>query len=228
MRGEDMSMSMDDLRFQLKVAGEQNVLVAPQDMQVKDVSISIAGNRNTVEFGSGIKANSLRIDIKGDDNSFIAGTGCVLSGMMSLLKASAIRIGDRTTMGKAELICGGRSIRIGADCMLSYGVVLRCSDTHPIYDISTKKLVNEARDVVVEDYVWIGKGVTIMKGVTVSAGAIVGIGSIVVKNIPAFTVAAGVPARVVRENAVWTRYTRNVILEEDETAMKYLRLHGRI
>ena len=48
------------------------------------------------------------------------------------------------------------------------------------------------------DDVWIGMNVIILKGVTVGEGAIVGAGSVVTKDVPAWTVVAGNPARVVK------------------------------
>lgn len=55
-----------------------------------------------------------------------------------------------------------------------------------------------ARPVVIGDAVWIGGGVTINPGVTIGEGAIIGSGSVVTHDVPARTVAAGVPARVLR------------------------------
>lgn len=55
-----------------------------------------------------------------------------------------------------------------------------------------------AKPVVIGDNVWIGGGVTINPGVTVGDGAVIGSGSVVTSDIPARTVAAGVPARVIR------------------------------
>lgn len=54
------------------------------------------------------------------------------------------------------------------------------------------------RAVVIGDDCWIGAGVIILAGVTVGSGCSIGAGSVVKANIPPFSVAVGVPARVIR------------------------------
>ena len=53
--------------------------------------------------------------------------------------------------------------------------------------------------VVVEDDADLGVGAIVLPGVTIGRGAIIGAGAVVASDVPAYTVAAGVPARVQRE-----------------------------
>jgi galactoside O-acetyltransferase len=55
------------------------------------------------------------------------------------------------------------------------------------------------RPVIIQDKAWIGFNVIILKGVTIGTGAIVGAGSVVTKDVPAYCIAGGNPARVIRE-----------------------------
>lgn len=52
--------------------------------------------------------------------------------------------------------------------------------------------------ILIEDDVWIGNDVTIFSGVTIHTGAIIGTGAVVNKDIPAYGIAVGVPARVIK------------------------------
>ena len=57
--------------------------------------------------------------------------------------------------------------------------------------------------VHIGDHVWIGARAVVLKGVTIGDGAIVAAGAVVVDNVPPRALAAGVPARVVREEIEW-------------------------
>jgi maltose O-acetyltransferase len=57
---------------------------------------------------------------------------------------------------------------------------------------------SEYKEVVIGDDVWIGRRAIIMPGVHIGKGCIIGAGAVVTKDIPDYSVAAGVPARVVK------------------------------
>jgi len=58
--------------------------------------------------------------------------------------------------------------------------------------------IRSAGDIVLEDDVWLGMGVNVLEGVCIGHGAVIGAGAVVTKDVPAYAVAVGVPARVVR------------------------------
>lgn len=64
-------------------------------------------------------------------------------------------------------------------------------------DYVRNKLVKDEK-IIIEDDVWIGASVTVLPGVRVGKGAIIGAGSVVTKDVPAYTVVAGVPAKPIR------------------------------
>ena len=70
------------------------------------------------------------------------------------------------------------------------------------YIINNKKNENDKtldEDIVVEDDVWIGSRAIILKGVTIHEGAIVGAGSVVTKDVPAYSIVGGNPAKVIKQ-----------------------------
>ncbi len=73
----------------------------------------------------------------------------------------------------------------------------RAYDLHPKDDRAFFEW-RRAHKVVLGEDVWIGHGAIILPGVTVGTGAVVGAGSVVTKDVPRFTIVAGVPAKVIR------------------------------
>ena len=61
-----------------------------------------------------------------------------------------------------------------------------------------KRELKEYGPLIIEDNVWIGYKVTIIGGITIGTGAIIGANSVVTKDIPPYSVAAGIPARVIK------------------------------
>jgi galactoside O-acetyltransferase len=69
---------------------------------------------------------------------------------------------------------------------------------HPVHPQRRADGSQFSAPVHIEDDVWIGAGATILPGVTVGRGSVVAAGAVVTGNVPPMSVAAGVPARVVR------------------------------
>lgn len=70
---------------------------------------------------------------------------------------------------------------------------------HPLDVEQRNKGLEYARPIIVGSNVWIGAGVTVLPGVTIGDNVTIGAGSVVNRDIPANTVAAGVPCRVIKE-----------------------------
>ena len=88
------------------------------------------------------------------------------------------------------------SIEIGDACMFAHGAYISDADWHGIYDRSEP--VGRTKPIILKDNVWIGDSVIVCKGVTIGENSIIGAGAVVIKNIPANVVAAGNPAKVVK------------------------------
>lgn len=95
-------------------------------------------------------------------------------------------------------------ITVGEDCMFSNTIIVCTSDSHPIYNEEGVR-INNPKDVVIGDHVWIAPNSVIMKGAVIESGCIVGSHSMINKNIPANSCVVGMPGKVVKEGVTWTR-----------------------
>ena len=95
-----------------------------------------------------------------------------------------------------------KSIKIGKNATIAHNVVIMDSDFHCVeYEDGSKSL--KTAPIVIGDNVWIGRGAIILKGVTVGDGAIIAAHSVVTKDVPAKALAAGNPARIIKNNVIW-------------------------
>ena len=130
----------------------------------------------------------------------------VVNGPFSMYGNSYIRVvpGGKLILNGGFInenvqITAGDVVEIGAGATIGRDVVIRSYDGHTIcvdgYRVS--------EPIKIGKHVWIGQGATILKGVTIGDGAIVAAGAVVTKDVPAMSIVAGVPAKVVKEDINW-------------------------
>lgn len=144
------------------------------------------------------------------------------------------------------------SVHIGSFCSIGPEVTFILGGNHPTDRVTTFPIreryalepvangfPSSRGDIRIEDDVWIGFGATVLSGVTIGHGAVIGAMSLVTRDIPAFAIAVGNPAKVVRyrldnetQDAVmktrwWESPTSNIIANvkelNDEPASESLR-----
>ncbi|MGZ4276795.1 MAG: sugar O-acetyltransferase [Solirubrobacteraceae bacterium] len=110
----------------------------------------------------------------------------------------AISIGDRTFVNVDAIMLDVAPITIGAACQIATRVQLLTA-THPV-DPEARRLGWEyGAPITLADNVWLGGGAIVCPGVSIGQDTVVGAGAVVTRDLPAGVVAAGVPARVLRE-----------------------------
>jgi acetyltransferase-like isoleucine patch superfamily enzyme len=117
--------------------------------------------------------------------------------------AGRIRIGAGTFLNLGVMIAAHELVEIGEHCMLANGCFV--SDANHRYDDPARPVTWQGFTTKgptrIGDNVWLGANVVVTSGVTIGARAVVGANSVVTADVPAATIAAGIPARVLREVA---------------------------
>jgi len=108
-----------------------------------------------------------------------------------------ISFGDYVLISPGTHIVASEEITIGSNTMIASGCYISDSDWHDTYDRTAE--LEKHRPIRIGENVWLGVRVIVGKGVTIGDNSIVGAGAVVTRDIPANCIAAGNPARVVRE-----------------------------
>lgn len=168
------------------IFGTNVVLRHPHKVSIKDNVI--------------IDDNSV-LDAKGSDNHGIQIGQNVFIGRNSIIycQNGDIEIGDNTNIGSNCQIFSSGSVRIGSNVLIAaYTYLIGGGHRYDDPEIPILEQGRVAKGIVIEDNVWIGADVKILDGVTVGEGAVIAAGAVVAQDIPSYSIAGGMPARVMR------------------------------
>jgi acetyltransferase-like isoleucine patch superfamily enzyme len=131
-----------------------------------------------------------------------------------------IEVGSDVSLGSGAVlmaansrICIGNKVMFGPNVTVVAGNHNTSQPGKFMYDV-IEKCPDDDQDVVIQNDVWIGSGVIILMGVTIGRGSIVGAGAVVNRDVPPYTVVAGVPAK-----AIGFRFSDPAILRDHESAL---------
>jgi acetyltransferase-like isoleucine patch superfamily enzyme len=126
------------------------------------------------------------------------GDECKIGTFVEIQKG--VNVGKRVKISSHTFICEG--VVIEDECFIGHGVMF-INDLYPrstnLYGDLKTESDWELVQTVVKRRASIGSNATILGGVTIGEGAIIGAGSVVTKNIPPNSIAAGNPAKIIRE-----------------------------
>lgn len=115
---------------------------------------------------------------------------------------STIEVGDNVYIGPGAIMHSDILISIGDDVQIGPRLTIMGGDHRfdMVGCLISENIKDDSFDlpVVIGSDVWIGANVTILKGVFIGDGCVIGAGSVVVKDVPKYQVACGVPAKVIR------------------------------
>ncbi|WP_026374783.1 acyltransferase [Aestuariibacter salexigens] len=143
-----------------------------------------------------------KLDIKVGDNTRISGIS-TFCGRSVASQTPQLRIGNNVDIGWQNSISVGTIVDIRDNVRLAGKVFLAGFPGHPIDAADRRRGLPEtdqqAKDIILEDDVWVGTGATILAGVRVGRASIVAAGAVVTKDVPENCIVAGNPAKVVKQ-----------------------------
>ena len=173
----------------------------------------------TIGNGTVDRGIVLRLD-KPEDRIYLSvGSDCIVAGNFIFESSEGqVKIGNHSYIGGGTFICRS-SIEISDHVTIAWGGTFYDHDSHSLDYLKRRKDIDDelndirngrnfiankdwsdvnTKPIKICNDAWIGMNVIILKGVTIGEGSIVGAGSVVTKDVPAWTVVAGNPAKVVK------------------------------
>ena len=190
-----------------------NILNSKNNQIPKNLQIEILGQNNIVEIEMPIKFKGKNlIKIVGDNNVFNVKKSIygIEDTEFYCCDGGSILIEENVGTNKGcYFVCSNdfdikHKIVFGKDVHLARNTTVRTSDGHTIIDKTTNEPINEPKDVIVGNHVWIGANATLLKGATLGNNSIIATCSLVNKVFKKDNVIiAGLPAKIVKENVDW-------------------------
>jgi acetyltransferase-like isoleucine patch superfamily enzyme len=165
---------------------------------------------STVSIGAGSRVDFWRVKAKSQNCIRIGSQSLLASRVVYEQPGASLTVGTRSFVGLGLMSIAER-VDIGDDVMVSWGATIIDHNSHSLLARERAKDVEQwlqgrkdwtgikIAPVKIENRAWLGFNVAILPGAVVGEGAIVAACSVVTGSVPAWTIAAGNPARVVRE-----------------------------
>ena len=185
------------LRPRLAHAG--GIPLIGRQVRVRGAHQISVGRRLRVEEGVELQGTSRRGLTLGDNVTIGAYTMIRPTNYYGRTIGVGLQVGDRTSFSPNCFIGCLGGVTIGSDVMFGPGVMV-FAENH-VFDGEESTIKSQGLDfapVVIEDDCWIASRVVVTGGVTIGRGSVIGAGSVVNRDVPPGSIAAGVPAKVIR------------------------------
>lgn len=176
---------------------DRNVQISSATQQKTEVGNNWIYIEDGVKIGYGV-----RIRCHGKNSQIYLTEQVILETGVDLrsLDNGLIEIGHHTYLGPYVCIAGPGPVKIGNNCLIAshsgiYGNN-HCYDD-PMQNISEQRVIHKG--ITIGNDCWLGTGVKVLDGVTIGQGCVIGAGAVVTKDIPPYSVAVGVPAKVISQ-----------------------------
>lgn len=186
----------------IKHAGKLKVL--NNGVFLKTINVECHGN-NKIEIGQACRIFGCKFVIYGDNNTIINHDSEIngtefwcTDGAKIIIQNNVHMVGDNH-IASTE----GKTIEIGANSLFAHEVVVRNGDSHSILDCDRKR-INNAKDVLIGNHVWIRQRAMVLKGSTVGDDCVIGAGSILSgKKYEDSSLIVGIPAKTIKTKVNW-------------------------
>ncbi|PYQ12644.1 MAG: hypothetical protein DMF80_16965 [Acidobacteria bacterium] len=158
---------------------------------------------NKIRIGDDVVVDDLVVlDAKGENNQGITiGSGVFLGrGTILSCKDGDITLGDHVNIGFHSEIFSGSSVTVGAyGLFAAYTYLVGGGHEFDRAGVPVVEQARRSKGIALGENVWLGAGAKVMDGVRIGRDVVVGAGAVVIEDLADGVVAAGVPARVVRQ-----------------------------
>ena len=158
-------------------------------------------------YGHGVRCGNFVHWISGSGD-IVLGDGVYFDGKADIMFAAVLperprlEVGSRTYINHRCAISVAKRVSIGDDVYIAGNVRLMDSPGHPLDPAARlaklPPMVDQIREIVIGDNVWLGTDVMVLPGVTIGEGSVVAAGAVVTQDVPPYTLAGGIPARPLR------------------------------
>lgn len=200
--------------FSKNIIREKNVRLIPYKNAILDLSkdsrIYIKGKNLEIGINK-LKGSRAETHVRMNGNAkWYANNGCGLfyNTVLEIKDNAVFESGFFTANGGSVIICA-KHIKFGEDVMLGRNIIIYDSDHHQVWN-EHYEMCNPAKDVVIEDHVWLTTDITVLKGVTIGRDSLITAMTLIRKDIPAHSfVSGGSTGKVIAECKGWSRKSVN-------------------
>jgi acetyltransferase-like isoleucine patch superfamily enzyme len=186
LQSNDISLSFGLTHgLRIRFMGQHNSIAINKLVRIDNLKIDILGNNSQLVIGKNVNITDCHFRVSGENALLVIGDGAVLVGNFILI---------------ADDDC---TLEIGNGSLLGAGAQIRLGDSHAVVNINEMKVSNKATHVKLHNRVWLGLDCLVLKNVEIGPNSVVGARSVITKNLPANSLSAGVPAKVLRTGVTW-------------------------
>jgi acetyltransferase-like isoleucine patch superfamily enzyme len=134
------------------------------------------------------------------ENSIVIGENCSFRDFVQIkAKEGFIHIGNNVNINNYCTLIGSGGLKIGNNVFLAAQTMILAFN-HSYHDttIPMNQQGKTMKGIEIGDDVWFGAGSKVLDGVKIGEGSIIGANAVVTKNIPPYSIAVGVPAKVIK------------------------------